>query len=185
MSKKYSVIYADPPWDLKAGCRFSAMDRSSQPLSYPTLSVQEIMSIPVSDLAHQDAHLYLWTTNKYLPHAFEVIKEWGFSYSTTVVWAKNTFGGGGLGGTFKLTTEFLLFARRGNLKAKLAHPTSWFNVKRQYENGVPKHSKKPYFFHDLIEATSPGEKIELFDREKRGSWDVWGNQVKSDIKLEV
>lgn len=192
--KKYNVIYADPPWELKAGRTlgeytvengkqvFASTDNKARDLEYPTMTVEQIKALKVSDLAADDAHLYLWTTNHHLPDAFEVIKAWGFKYSTTLVWAKSTFGGG-LGGTFKINTEFLLFARRGSLKSKNTHPSTWFNVKRNYENGYPKHSKKPYFFHNLIEQTSPGEKIELFAREKRGSWDTWGNELENDIEL--
>lgn len=194
MTKKYNVIYADPPWNQKAGSTlggyvkehgkqvFSHLGNKSRDLDYPTLTIEQIKDLNVSEIAADDAHLYMWVTNQYLPYAFEIIESWGFKYSTTLVWAKRSFGGG-LGGTFKINTEFLLFARRGSLKAKLTHFSTWFQVKRNYENGAPKHSKKPYFFHQLIEQTSPGEKVELFAREQRGSWDVWGNEVKTKVEL--
>jgi N6-adenosine-specific RNA methylase IME4 len=194
MEKKYNVIYADPPWNIKAGPAlegyvmengkqlFNKVSNKSRDLEYPTMTVDEIKSMRVKDIAADDAHLYMWTTNSHLPFAFEIMKEWGFKYSTTLVWVKNT---GRLGGTFKISTEFLIFGRRGNLKSKKDTPSTWFQVKRNYENGVPKHSKKPYFFHELIEQTSPGKRIELFAREQRGSWDVWGNEVKSELQLCV
>lgn len=191
---KYNVIYADPPWQEKAGRTlgeytkkngaqvFSVSDNNSRDLEYPTMTVEQIKAIKVKDIAAADAHLYLWTTNHFLPYAFDVIKAWGFRYSTTLVWAKKAFGGG-LGGTFKINTEFLLFAKRGTLKATQINFSTWYQVKRNYENGVPKHSKKPYFFHQLIEQTSPGKRIELFAREKRGSWDVYGNEIQNSIEL--
>lgn len=195
MTKKYNVIYADPPWKLKAGRNlvmnsrtkngkgFYSDDSRARALSYPTMSVKEIKSLNVKDIVADDAHLYMWVTNHHLQFAFEIIKEWGFQYSTTLVWAKNSFGGG-LGGTFKVNTEFLLFARRGKLKATKTNYSTWYHLKRNYENGVPKHSKKPYFFHELIESTSPGERLELFAREQRGSWDVWGNEVESKVNIK-
>jgi len=91
--------------------------------------------------------------------------------------------GGGLGGAFKINTEYLLFATKGNLKAEGVHKGTWHNVKREYVNGAPKHSKKPSYFYELIEKVSPGNKIELFARNKREGWDSWGNEVESNIEL--
>lgn len=190
----YSVIYADPPWTTKAGRTlgeytkqngiqvFKGKDDAARELEYPTMTIEEIKKLPIHEIAAENAHLYIWTTNQYLPHSFEIIRAWGFTYSTTLVWAKKSFGGG-LGGTFKINTEFLLFARKGTLAALQTNPSTWYQVKRNYENGYPKHSKKPYFFHELIERTSPGKKIELFAREKRDGWDVWGNELDCDIIL--
>lgn len=191
---KYNVILADPPWRVKAGRTlgkytkkngkqiFTGEDDNARDLAYPSMTVEEIKAMRVKDIAADDAHLYMWVTNHHLPHAFDIIKSWGFKYSTTLVWVKNSFGGG-LGGTFKINTEFLLFARRGSLKAKQINFSTWYQLKRNYENGAPKHSKKPYFFHQLIEQTSPGKRIELFAREKRGDWDVWGNETEMNLEL--
>lgn len=193
-SMSYSVIYADPPWSIKAGRPlkgykvvdgkqvFVPTSSISRDTSYPSMSLRRIKALPIKEIVADDAHLYLWTTNKHLPQAFEVIKAWGFEYSTTLVWCKNRLGGG-LGGTFRITTEFLLFARRGKLKSKQSVGNTWFNVKRTYEGGVPKHSKKPEFFYELIEQTSPGKKLELFARNKRDGWDSWGNELKNDIEF--
>ncbi len=191
----YSTIYADCPWDLIAGGRkmdgykivdgkqiWNSSHSKSEALPYVTMSNEEIKNLPVKDLAHKDAHLYMWVTNSHLPFVFDIIKAWGFNYSTTLVWAKNARGGG-LGGAFKITTEFLIFARRGKLKTKEMTIGTWFNVKREYENGVPKHSLKPSFFHDLIEKTSPGPYLELFARRERAGWDVFGNEVENSIIL--
>jgi N6-adenosine-specific RNA methylase IME4 len=195
MANKYSVIYADPPWDVKGAGRafngykmengvqiFNCNNSKSRDLSFNTMAVSEISSLRVADMSSDNAHLYIWATNSHLPFVFDVIKNWGFKYSTTLVWAKNSMGGG-LGGSFRITTEFLVFARKGSLKTKSTTNRTWFNVKRQYENGYPKHSKKPYFFHELIEKTSPGPYLELFAREQRAGWDVFGNQVENSIEL--
>lgn len=186
---KYHTIYIDPPWQTKAGRPlngYTLMDgkqvwtgasNQSRNLSYPTMSLEEIASLPVADLAESNAHLYLWVTNQYLPFAFDLLKGWGFKYSTTLVWAKNPMGGG-LGGSYRITTEYLLFAKRGGLASKKTVIGTWFNQKRAYdERGKPHHSRKPEFFAELIESVSPGPYLEMFARRYREGWDVWGNEV--------
>lgn len=192
--KKYNVIYADPPWKVKAGRPlkgykteggkqvFAPTSNKSRDTEYPSMTIDEIKQLRVGEISDENSHLYMWVTNSHLPFAFEIIKQWGFEYSTTLVWAKNRMGGG-LGGTFKITTEFLIFAKRGKLKSEHITNSTWHNVKRTYENGYPKHSKKPDYFYELIERTSPGTKLELFARNKRNGWDVWGNELQNDIEL--
>jgi N6-adenosine-specific RNA methylase IME4 len=192
--KKYKIIYADPPWKQKAGRLMSGYKIvngkqiwnsehvKSENLSYPTMSIADIKNMPIGELADNDCCLFMWVTNAYLPYAFEIISQWGFKYSTTLVWAKNLMGGG-LGGTFRITTEFLIFAKKGKIMAKEVTPSTWFNIKRTYENGVPKNSKKPTYFYELIESKFDGPFLELFAREQREGWDVFGNQVENSILL--
>lgn len=193
--KKYNVIYVDPPWKIKAGRPlkgykmengkqlFIPTSNKSRDTDYPSMTIEDIKNLNVPEVTADDAHLYMWVTNSHLPFAFEIIKEWGFEYSTTIVWAKNRMGGG-LGGTFKITTEYLIFAKKGKLKSLKINDNTWFNVKRTYENGFPKHSKKPTFFYEMIEQTSPGLKLEMFAREKREGWDIWGNELHNDVELK-
>lgn len=192
--QKYNTILADFPWQMKAGRPlkgykiengkqlFIPASNKSRDLAYPTMSVEDGCKMKVSELAADDAHLYFWTTNQYLMQSLQIIESWGFKYSTTLVWAKNAMGGG-LGGNYKITTEFLIFATRGSLKAKKQHTGTWFNVKREYENGYPCHSRKPTFFHELIESVSPGPYLEIFARRQRSGWDVFGNQVENSIVI--
>lgn len=196
MHKKYSVIYADPPWKIKTGRPlngykmengkqlFVATSNKSRDTEYPSMNIDEIKNLQVKDVTADDAHLYLWVTNAHLPYVFEIIKNWGFKYSTTIVWAKNRMGSG-LGGTFKINTEYLLFCTKGKLKALKTNDSTWHNVKRTYENGYPKHSKKPIYFYELIESTSPGDKLELFARQKRDGWDIWGNELQNDVEIKT
>lgn len=187
--KKYNVIYADPPWKITAGRSLKGQngykgDNSNNPrkTDYPHMTIEDIKNLKVSEIVAEDAHLYIWVTNQHLPFAFDILKAWGFKYSTTVVWAKNRMGGG-LGGTFRITTEFLIFARRGKLNSLQTIDSTWHNVKRTYENGYPKHSKKPNYFYEMIEQTSPGLKLEMFARQSREGWDTWGNELNNDIEL--
>lgn len=195
LDKKYACIYADPPWRTKAGRGFSGYkvvdgqqifnsnDNRSRDLPYQTMSIEEIAKLNISELTEPNAHLYMWVTNQYLLQAERIIKAWGFKYSTTLVWAKNPMGGG-LGGTFKISTEFLIFATKGKLKSKKTIVGTWFQQKRSYVNGAPCHSKKPDFFYDLIESVSPGNRLELFARNQREGWDVFGNEVSNSIEIE-
>ncbi|WP_297095568.1 MT-A70 family methyltransferase [uncultured Draconibacterium sp.] len=180
---KYQVIYADPPWDQKGGKKWRSDKNGSLNLPYPTMSVEEIANLPVVDIAASDAFLFMWTTNKYLLQANRVIEQWGFNYSTCITWKKKRMGGG-LGGTVRITSEYLLFCRKGNLKATGIIPESVIEAKRPYVNGYPCHSKKPDKFYELIEQVSDGySKLELFARNKRENWHAWGNEVESDICL--
>lgn len=178
----YKTIVADPPWKVMAGPLngregFGDATGASRPLAYPSMSVEHIKALRVSDVAAPDAHLYLWTTNGYLRDAFDVAKAWGFQYSTTLVWAKNLMGGG-LGGAYGISTEFCLFCRRGSLKTLRNVGGTWFNWKRPYdERGKPKHSAKPPEFYAMVDQVSPGPFLEMFARDTRLGWDAWGNEV--------
>ncbi len=166
---KYNVIYADPPWAVKAGPDWGSGEESKD-LLYPTMSIEEITNLPVNKLTANDAHLYLWTINKYIPETYDIARAWGFEPSCLLTWVKPPHGIG-LGGTFVQTSEHLLFARRGTLEATKRIDTTWF----EYPRG--KHSQKPDEFRKMIEDVSPGKRIELFAREKIREWDVWGNEI--------
>lgn len=195
MINTYDLIYADPPWEQKAGRPlsggylksdgkqlFNPKSNSSENLPYSTMSFQDIKEMPVNTIASKNSHLFMWATNKYLLQANEVISAWGFKYSTTLVWCKKPIGGG-LGGTFKVSTEFLLYARRGRPESKTNFNGTWFDVKRQYVGGYPCHSKKPNFFRDLVAQVCDGNKLEMFARENHEGWDVFGNEVENSIIL--
>ena len=178
VNKKYNIIYADPAWDVKRGPDWNS-NGPSNPLPYPTMSVEQIKKLPVKDIADKDCYLFLWTINKYIKESYEVAEAWGFKVSCMLTWCKPKHGIG-IGGTFVQTTEHLLFCRKGTLNAKKRIDTTWFLHNRL------KHSEKPKMFRNLIiEVAGDLPRIELFAREREIGWDVWGNEVESDIKLEV
>jgi N6-adenosine-specific RNA methylase IME4 len=173
----YKCIVADPPWQYgKWGKASIPRSKSHVPqdhdMPYEAMSVDEIARMSVEKIAAEDCDLYLWTTGKYLPSAFEVMKEWGFKYCQTLTWCKAPMGTG-QGGLYCPTTEFILLGRRGKMpKEKTRLDSTWWQVKR-----TNKHSKKPEFFQDMIEEQTNGPRIELFARRPRDGWDVWGNEV--------
>ncbi|KKK84517.1 hypothetical protein LCGC14_2782570, partial [marine sediment metagenome] len=112
---------------------------------------------------------------KDLPEAFEVMKEWGYKYKTMITWRKIM--SLGMGFWFRGQTEHLLLGVRGKVKAFRIQKANFIQCKAE------KHSQKPKEFRDLIEMTKLTPKIELFARQKTKGWDVWGNEVESDIEL--
>jgi N6-adenosine-specific RNA methylase IME4 len=170
---EYSTIVADPPWDVKRGApqgRPEGVQLASEPLPYPTMSVDEIAALPVKNVASNNAHLYIWTINKYIEDTYRVARAWGFEPSTMLYWLKEPKGIG-LGGTYALCVEPILFCRRGTLAAKKRCDRNWWTWPR---GG---HSVKPPGFQTLVEEYSPGPYLEMFARRKRDGWDVWGNEV--------
>lgn len=194
---KYNVIYADPPWQQKAGRKlgdykkvdgvqvWDSNETVTQDLPYPTMDVDTIAKLPVKQIANKDAFLFMWVTNKYLLESKKVIEAWGFKYVACITWKKKKMGGG-LGGVVRISSEHLLFCRRGNLKAIGNIPESVIEAKRPYVNGYPCHSKKPDVFYELIESLVPSTspKLEMFARNKRDGWNTWGNTVDNDIEIE-
>lgn len=175
----YSTIVADPPWAYDEGWPMSngqgqSGNKGRRALAYQSLNVADIASLPVGDIAAKDAHLYLWTTNRYLRDAFGVAEAWGFSPSQMLVWCKPPRGIGP-GGAFAITTEFALFARRGTLPSSKRVDSTWWLWSRTG------HSTKPSGFLDIVEQVSPGPYVELFARAPRLGWDSWGKGYEEGV----
>jgi N6-adenosine-specific RNA methylase IME4 len=172
---KYRTIVADPPWTLKPGgpqTGYAPGARTFMP--YPMMDVDEIASLPVHDWAARDAHLYLWTINAYVRDAYWIAEAWGFRPSTLLTWVKPP-NGLGLGGAYSLTTEHVLFCRRGSLKALTRVDRTAF----EWARGV--HSAKPEAFLDLVESVSPAPRLEVFARRNRLGWSTWGNEALEHV----
>ena len=159
--KKYSVIYADPPWRYKMYKGNGKIEKH-----YPTMELDEIKALPVKELADKDCILFLWATLPMIPEALQVIKAWGFEYKTTAfVWVKlSRHSDGifwGMGYWTRSNVEICMLATKGQ------------------------HSKKPAEARRRIEALiGDVPRIELFARQSPPGWDVWGNEVVSDITMD-
>ena len=184
--KKYKTIYADPPWQFAN--RTGKVAPENKRLSrYSTMCLDDIKALPVSEVADERSHLYLWVPNALLPEGLEVMRAWGFEYKTNLIWEKvrkDGFPDGrGVGFYFRNATEVLLFGVRTPHKSEtyrtLAPGRSQVNIIRAQKR---EHSRKPDEFADLIECCSEGPRIELFARGERTGWDVWGNQADSDYE---
>lgn len=173
----YGTILADPPWQFKN--RTGKVAPEHKRLNrYKTLTLQEIKELPVSIVASEKCHLYLWVPNALLQEGLEVMKAWGFEYKTNVVWHKIRKDGGpdgrGVGFYFRNTTELVLFGIRGKIRT-LAPGRSQVNIIKSRKR---EHSRKPDELYEIIEKCSPGPYLELFARGKRKGWDQWGNEVE-------
>lgn len=173
--KRYRTIVADPPWHYGRAGGFSW--RKGRPsgetramLGYGTMTVDDIAGLPVAALADTDAHLYLWTTQKYLWDAPRIVRAWGFEPSKILTWCKPPTGFS-MGGCFGNASEFVVFARRGSVSTETRIPRDWWEWPRS--GG---HSAKPEAFLDIVEMVSPEPRVELFARRARFGWDYWGDQ---------
>jgi N6-adenosine-specific RNA methylase IME4 len=174
----YGTVLADPPW------RFANRTGKMAPehkrlLRYPTMTFQEIMELPVPQLVAPRSHLYLWVPNALILEGMEVMKRWGFTYKTNLVWYKVRKDGGpdgrGVGFYFRNVTELVLFGVRGGLRTFKRGRTQVNLI----ESRKREHSRKPDEVYEIIENCSPGPYLELFARHRRPGWTQWGNEFSS------
>ena len=154
-TKQYGIIYADPPWhyDRKHGSGVAENH-------YPTMSIEEICALPVSELAAKDSALFLWATFPQLNEAFRVIDAWGFKYKTLAfLW-------------------LCLLATRGRPKRQCA------GIHQFVISHIEQHSKKPDEVRDkIVKLMGDQPRVELFARQKTPGWDVWGNEVNCTLTM--
>lgn len=184
---RYKTIVADPPWKYGIWGGNSGKNEKMKewnkkggflPLPYYSMSLDEIAALPIRDLADNDCELFIWTTQKYLPHTFPLLNGWGFKYCDVLMWCKEPRGTG-QGGLFTPTVEFIVHGRIGKMPAKKRIDTTWWKVKR-----TNIHSRKPEFFQDMIETVTDAPRLEMFARRQRMGWDVFGNEVEGSIILK-
>jgi N6-adenosine-specific RNA methylase IME4 len=138
------------------------------------MSVEEICALSVAKLAAQEAHLWLWVTNGTLFAGRAVMEAWGFSYRSCLTWIKPRYG---LGQYLRNQTEHLLLGVRGRAPVRFRGQGTWLYAPLQ------DHSHKPEEQYAVIERCSPAPYLELFARRARPGWQVWGNEVSSDVEL--
>ncbi len=180
--RKFGCILADPPW--RFANRTGKMAPEHRRLSrYATMSFEDIAALPVGGVAADPAHLYLWVPNALLPFGLSTMQAWGFEYKSNIVWHKVRKDGGsdgrGVGFYFRNVTELLLFGVRGKHARTLAPGRSQVNLLATRKR---EHSRKPDELYPIIEACSPGPRLELFARGARPGWMVWGNEATTSYK---
>jgi N6-adenosine-specific RNA methylase IME4 len=162
----FPVIYADPPWQYEHPISDSRRIENQ----YPTMTIEEICNLPVSDITTEDAILFLWVSTPMLKKGLQVLDAWGFEYRTSMVWVKPSIGPGQW---VRQRHEILLIGVKGSIPTPKGEdkPDSVIEAPRQ------EHSKKPEIVYDIIEKMYPElEKVELFCRQSRQGWKAWGNQ---------
>ena len=180
--EKFDIIYADPPWDYNGKLQFdtSSKDKISLNLSrdifissasfkYPTLKTEELKKLNLEKISRDNCLLFMWSTNPHLAQAIELGKAWGFDYKTVgFVWDKMNHNPG----QYTLSNcELCLIFKKG----KIPQPRGARNVQQLVRARRGEHSVKPAEVLDGINKMFPTQKkIELFARQKRSGWFVWG-----------
>jgi len=175
--ERFGTVLADPPW--RFANRTGKMAPEHKRLArYETMTVEEICALPVAQVAHDRAHLYLWVPNALMPEGLHVLEAWGFTYKSNLIWHKVRKDGGpdgrGVGFYFRNVTEMILFGVRGKNIRTLAPGRRQVNflATRKQE-----HSRKPDEQYAIIESCSEGPYLEMFARGRRDGWTSWGAQA--------
>lgn len=183
---KYGTIVVDPPWEYPEGFALGHGRTVSngtvtfesavevRPLPYDSMSLSELVALPVRDLAERDARVFLWATNRYLPQALGLLSAWGFSYRQTLVWHKTDVNLPGH--VAPNSAEFVLVGVVGSPERVSVMPSAVIATSRLGGPGVKSHSQKRECWLDYFEQVSPGPYVELFARRDRLGWDTWGDE---------
>lgn len=162
----FSTVVVDPPWPMRKIERDVRPDQGPV-LDYPVMSEAELLGLEIP--AADDAHLYLWTTHRFLPLALKLTDAWGFRYQCLLTWRKNV---GITPFSWMYSTEHVVFARRGSLDLLV-------NGRRlDFEAKVREHSRKPDEFYGLVRNVSPAPRVDMFARGKHEGFESWGNEVE-------
>ena len=162
--KKYKTLYADPPWLERGGGKITrGAQRHYELMKTPDIERFMVDGLPIGAYAEDNAHLYLWVTNNFLPDGLRVVTAWGFKYKTMITWAKDKIG---LGQYFRGQTEHLIFAVRGVLPYRIREDGKRAQGRTLIEAPRRKHSAKPPEARAMIELVSYPDYLELFAREK-------------------
>jgi len=174
---RLATILADPPWQFVNRTGKIAPEHARL-TRYGTMTLDEIKALPVGGVTNPTAHLYLWVPNALLPDGLAVMKAWGFTYKSNIVWHKVRKDGGsdgrGVGFYFRNVTEIILFGVRGKNARTLPPGRRQINFVATRKR---EHSRKPDELYDIIEACSRASFLELFARGTRKGWTSWGNQA--------
>ncbi len=166
--KLYKTIVIDPPWPVEKIIRKVVPITQQYDFEYAVMTLEEIAALPLPDFADKEGcHVYLWATEKFLPMAFDILRQWGVNYIFTLVWHKN--GGFQPFGLPQYNCEFVLFGKIGSLPFLTTRAFNCcFTADRR------EHSRKPQEFDDLIRRVSPEPRLEWFGRELKAGFDTIG-----------
>jgi len=167
----YRTVVIDPPWPVEKIGREERPDQGKY-LDYPTMEIKDIRELPIDELAADGgAHVYLWATHKHLPDAFEMLDAWGARFECLLTWNKPT---GVAPFSWQYNTEHVLFARFGD-----GLQMDEMGQQVSFDAPVSDHSEKPDVFYDRVRNASPGPRLEMFARDERDGFDVWGDEASA------
>lgn len=190
---KWKTALLDPPWEERGSGKIK---RGAQK-HYPLLKTKDMPGVILGSglwTPDENAHVYMFVTNTFLPDGLWLLKELNARYITNIAWTKKR---PGIGRYFRGKHELLLFGTIGRGWAVRTAPNniestldtdetdgdSYFpegdSVEAEHEmvNGKRVHSAKPKVFYDMIESRSQGPYAEFFARSLRPGWQTFGNDV--------
>jgi N6-adenosine-specific RNA methylase IME4 len=172
-TRKFNIIYADPPWPYR-----DKNKSGNRQLKYPSMTIDELLKLPVPKISKPDSVCLMWVTAPLMNEGLEVMKGWGFDYSTIAfVWIKtnkkaDTFFWG-MGNSTRANAEFVLLGKKGKL------PRVNAGVHSVVMERIQEHSKKPNEIRNrIIKLYGKKPRIELFARQNIRGWNSWGNDSK-------
>jgi len=176
-NKKYQTIVIDPPWTVKNNLKDLRFYRTGKTMPYPLMSNEEIINFPIDNFAANRCDLFLWTITSKIPLCFDILKKWGFKYMDFIAWDKEI--GVPVNGIYR-RTEWVIYAYRKkmgiNKKGKFI--PSLMREKREY------HSRKPNVFYEILKNNTKEPRIDIFARENRDGFDVWGNEELREAYIQ-
>lgn len=167
---KYRVFYADPPWQYNTEQHCGKDQETTIGTHYTSMPTSEICALPIPEMTEDNAVCFLWATSPLLQHGLDVLKAWGFTYKSSMIWDKVKHN---VGYYVSVRHEFLLIGTKGKCTP---------DVKKLFDSVLTEertiHSRKPEHFRTVIDKIYPlGARVELFAREATPGWDAWGNQL--------
>jgi N6-adenosine-specific RNA methylase IME4 len=169
---KYANIVMDVPWPVNQRGKRGAI------MHYNLMTLEEIAKLPIDYLSTENAVCWFWVTNSTIDIGYEMLRGYGFRPVSILTWFKFKAGQLGLGNYLRNDTEHVLLGVKGKMPIAVHNQPSWFLAP------TAEHSRKPAEFFAIAERCYPqGPKLELFARRRQPGWDVWGNEIESDIVI--
>jgi len=178
---KYEILYADPPWNYKGQRQHNGKgnkDTGGAVEHYPTMTLKELKKLDIPSICAENSLIFMWSSSPHLDQAIDLMKVWGFSWATVgFVWDKQRVNPG----FYTMSQcELCLIGKRG----KIPKPRGARNIRQLVSKLRGKHSEKPAEVRKRIELMFPAQnKVELFSRHVTPGWDIWGNEVQSNINI--
>jgi N6-adenosine-specific RNA methylase IME4 len=172
--KKYQIIYADPPWEWKT---YSSKGRKkTSDRHYLLTATDDLMKLPIESISDKSCALFMWVQDGHLETGLKLGNAWGFTYKTIgFMWDKQNFG---MGYWTRKGAEICMLFTKGHPKRVSA------SVRQFISEKATTHSTKPVEVRNrIVQLMGDLPRIELFARQKTEGWDVWGNEIESDIVL--
>ena len=180
IGKKYATVVIDPPWYMPpSGLTGEINGRKSphtNPLPYEGMTIEQIAAMPVASVLETDCTLFLWTVNKFIRDAFDILDQWGLKYSFTMTWMKTK--GIQYPGSPCFNTEWIVVGKQGKPKFL---STVAFSAGNIWKSGG--HSEKPEGFYDLLRRVSPAPRLDIFGRRRIAGFDSWGDEAPDSPAL--